>query len=201
MLTLLSALGSLLLFRVRSRASLELELVALQHQLTVLRRQRPGRRHLYERRAAGTVCGDRTCTAVAVLGVSPAATAWPGCRRAQSPCAETVSHGSGILFNQRTSSTMAFNDKPSRWPDGILSKDKRRSLPNLSRLSLLKTPKSRERIEFLAPQPHRHRHDPASVRPRLGKPIPWPDDVLRRAGRQVFVPRQQLLVYRPRHVG
>jgi hypothetical protein len=38
MLTLLSALGSLLLFGVRSRASLELELVALHHR--------------YERRAA-----------------------------------------------------------------------------------------------------------------------------------------------------
>ena len=39
MLTLLSAFGSLLSFRVRSRTSLELELVALRHQLTVLRRQ------------------------------------------------------------------------------------------------------------------------------------------------------------------
>ena len=41
MLTLLSALGSLIPFQVRSRAALELELVALRHQLTVLRRQRP----------------------------------------------------------------------------------------------------------------------------------------------------------------
>src|SRR3982074_385928 len=47
MLTLLSAVGSLLSFRVRSRASLELELVALRHQLTVLRRQRPGRPRLF----------------------------------------------------------------------------------------------------------------------------------------------------------
>src|ERR1700687_5339372 len=47
MLTLLSALGSLLSFRVRRRASLELELVALRHQLTVLRRQRPGRPRLF----------------------------------------------------------------------------------------------------------------------------------------------------------
>ena len=46
MLTLLSAFGSLLSFRVRSRASLELELVAMRHQLTVLRRQRPGRPQL-----------------------------------------------------------------------------------------------------------------------------------------------------------
>ena len=47
MLTLLSALGSLLSFRVRRRASLELELVALRHQVTVLRRQRPGRPRLF----------------------------------------------------------------------------------------------------------------------------------------------------------
>ncbi|WP_425067816.1 hypothetical protein [Reyranella sp.] len=43
---------------VLSRLTLELELVALRHQLTVLRRQRPGRRHLYERRAACTFCSD-----------------------------------------------------------------------------------------------------------------------------------------------
>ena len=47
MLTLLCALGSVLSFRVRSRASLELELVALRHQVTVLRRQRPGRPRLF----------------------------------------------------------------------------------------------------------------------------------------------------------
>jgi hypothetical protein len=52
MLMLLSAVGSLLSFRLRSRTSLELELVALRHQLTVLRRQRPALRHRYERRAA-----------------------------------------------------------------------------------------------------------------------------------------------------
>ena len=42
MLPVLSAVGSLLSFQVRSRAALELELVALRHQVTVLRRQRPG---------------------------------------------------------------------------------------------------------------------------------------------------------------
>jgi transposase InsO family protein len=51
MITILSALVSLLSFRVRSRASLELELVALRHQVTVLRRQRPGRARLF--------CADR----------------------------------------------------------------------------------------------------------------------------------------------
>src|SRR5271169_3908924 len=47
MIALLSAVGSLLSFRVRSRASLELELVALRHQVTVLRRQRPGQLRLF----------------------------------------------------------------------------------------------------------------------------------------------------------
>jgi hypothetical protein len=52
MLTLLSALGSLLSFRFRNRLTLELELVALRHQLTVLRRQHTGLHYRYERRAA-----------------------------------------------------------------------------------------------------------------------------------------------------
>jgi putative transposase len=47
MITILSALVSLLSFRVRSRASLELELIALRHQVTVLRRQRPGQLRLF----------------------------------------------------------------------------------------------------------------------------------------------------------
>lgn len=47
MLTLVSALGSLLSFRVRSRLTLKLELVALRHQVTVLCRQRPGPLRLY----------------------------------------------------------------------------------------------------------------------------------------------------------
>jgi hypothetical protein len=51
MITILSALASLLSFRVRSRASLELEVVALRHQVTVLRRQRPSRLRLF--------CADR----------------------------------------------------------------------------------------------------------------------------------------------
>src|ERR1700730_2688717 len=47
MVTILSTLVSLLSFRVRSRASLELELIALRHQVTVLRRQHPGRLRLF----------------------------------------------------------------------------------------------------------------------------------------------------------
>src|SRR5262245_42531195 len=43
MVTILCALVSIFAFRFRSRASLELRLLALQHQLSVLRRQRPGR--------------------------------------------------------------------------------------------------------------------------------------------------------------
>jgi putative transposase len=51
MITVLSALVSLLSFRLRSCASLELELIGLRHQVTVLRRQRPGRPRL--------LCSDR----------------------------------------------------------------------------------------------------------------------------------------------
>src|SRR6267154_5788436 len=47
MITILSALVSALSFRVRCRASLELELVALRHQVSVLRRQRKGRLQLF----------------------------------------------------------------------------------------------------------------------------------------------------------
>jgi hypothetical protein len=47
MIIILSALVSLLSFRFRGRASLELALIALRHQVTVLRRQRPGRPKLF----------------------------------------------------------------------------------------------------------------------------------------------------------
>ncbi len=43
MLAFISALLSWLAGRFRSRAELELEVIALRHQLAVLRRQRPGR--------------------------------------------------------------------------------------------------------------------------------------------------------------
>ena len=47
MITMISAFVSLLSFRFRSRAGLELELVALRHQVAVLRRQRKGRIQLF----------------------------------------------------------------------------------------------------------------------------------------------------------
>src|SRR6266481_2338845 len=43
MFTILSALVSVLSCRFRGRSSLELEVVAVRHQLAVLRRQHPGR--------------------------------------------------------------------------------------------------------------------------------------------------------------
>jgi hypothetical protein len=47
MITILSALVSMLSCRFRSRASLEFKLVALRHQLIVLRPQRPRRLRLH----------------------------------------------------------------------------------------------------------------------------------------------------------
>jgi putative transposase len=47
MLASISALLSLLAGRLRGRAELELEVIALRHQLAGLRRQRPGRTRLF----------------------------------------------------------------------------------------------------------------------------------------------------------
>ena len=47
MITILAALVSLLSFRVRSRAHLELELIALRHQVSVLGLRHPGRIRLF----------------------------------------------------------------------------------------------------------------------------------------------------------
>ena len=44
-------------------------------------------------------------------GVSPPAIAWLGCRRAQSPCAETALQESGALFDSRISPTAIFIDR------------------------------------------------------------------------------------------
>jgi hypothetical protein len=42
MVTILLAIVSIIAFRFRGRAALELKLIALQHQLAVLHRQSPG---------------------------------------------------------------------------------------------------------------------------------------------------------------
>jgi hypothetical protein len=47
MITILSTVISILGFRFRRRASLELELIALRHQVSVLRRQHPGRLRVF----------------------------------------------------------------------------------------------------------------------------------------------------------
>src|SRR5262249_2209825 len=47
MITILSNVGSIHACRLRSRASLELELIAVRHQVTVLRRQCRGRLRLF----------------------------------------------------------------------------------------------------------------------------------------------------------
>src|SRR5438445_11151189 len=47
MITILSTVIAILAFRLRRRASLELELIALRHQVSVLRRQHPGRLRLF----------------------------------------------------------------------------------------------------------------------------------------------------------
>src|ERR1700730_15899259 len=49
MITILSTIISILTFRFRRRASLELELIGLRHQVSVLRRQHPGRIRLFSR--------------------------------------------------------------------------------------------------------------------------------------------------------
>src|SRR5579872_760486 len=81
MFTILSAMVSLTSFRFRRRASLELELLALRHEVAVLRRQRPGRISLHR--------GDRLLWAWLYR-------TWPRCLRAMvlvNPA--TVASGTG----------------------------------------------------------------------------------------------------------
>jgi hypothetical protein len=47
MITFLSAIVFFISFRIRSRTSLELDVIALRHQLGVLKRQRPGRARFF----------------------------------------------------------------------------------------------------------------------------------------------------------
>src|SRR5215468_2809334 len=74
MITILSALVSVLSFPFRSRASLEVELVALRHQLIVLRQQRPRRLRLHSADRLLWVCLYRVWPRVldALVLVKPA---------------------------------------------------------------------------------------------------------------------------------
>jgi hypothetical protein len=121
MLTLLSALCSPLSFRVRSRASLEIELVALRRQVAVLHRQRPGLHHRGGRPELFSV--TEPAPPSRCRPSSPSAIASPGGRPVQDPCRKAAPHEDGALVYLRTSSTMAFIGTPIPWPDGLLSKD------------------------------------------------------------------------------
>src|ERR1035437_695442 len=91
MITYLSALASLLSFRFRSRASLELELLALQHQVTVLRRQRPGRLRLF--------CADRLL--------------WVWLYRIWPQALNAMANNRGPVASQRLSALLAMAITPS----------------------------------------------------------------------------------------
>src|SRR5437764_3451251 len=76
MVTILSAVVSIFAFRFRSRASLELKLIALQHQLAVLRRQRPGRPQLSSLDRLLWVLLYRISTTIAGLTTTIASMTW-----------------------------------------------------------------------------------------------------------------------------
>ncbi len=67
MLSAVRAIPVLLSLRFHSRVSLELEVLALRHQLTVLRRQRPGRRRLFRIDRLFWVCLYRLWPAESLL--------------------------------------------------------------------------------------------------------------------------------------
>src|ERR1700693_5030198 len=74
MITILSTIISILSFRFRRRASLELELIGLRHQVSVLRRQHPGRILLFSTDRLLWVCLYRVWPQVldAMVLVKPA---------------------------------------------------------------------------------------------------------------------------------
>jgi hypothetical protein len=91
MITILFALVSLLSFRARSRASLELELVALRHLVTILRRQRHGQLRLFSGssgpsagamliEASGTNATICVLTVLALINVVLIGVLWTMCR-------------------------------------------------------------------------------------------------------------------------
>jgi hypothetical protein len=78
MLTLLSALGSLLSFRVRSRLTLELELVAPRHQVTFIGTLMPGEHRFLSKDRCFRWSGGGNCAAGRSVGNSvPAAYSFP----------------------------------------------------------------------------------------------------------------------------
>jgi Integrase core domain len=83
-----------------------------------------GLHHRYERRAAWTVCGDQTCTAVAVPGVVAVRNCVSRMQAQSAPMHGDRAHKStSALFDKPQSSTMAFIGKPIPSPDGFLSRD------------------------------------------------------------------------------
>jgi hypothetical protein len=107
MVTILFAVVSIFVFRFRSRAALELRLVALQHQLTVLRRQRSGRPQLSSLDRLLWVLLYRIWPQVidAMVLVKPAtvSNAEPGFTRSEQLAALTI--GGAFIKHSQTPST------------------------------------------------------------------------------------------------
>lgn len=92
MLVFMSAVLSPLSCPFRRRADLELEVVALRHQLNALRRQRPGRSRLYsgDRLPSGEACYGGAVTRGASTAMPPAPSAARRTHRAAQARAITI---------------------------------------------------------------------------------------------------------------
>jgi hypothetical protein len=100
MLVFMSAVLSPLSCPFRRRADLELEVVALRHQLNALRRQRPGRSRLYsgDRLLSGEACYGGAVTRGASTAMPPAPSAARRTHRAAQARAITIDLVSGAAF-------------------------------------------------------------------------------------------------------